>query len=129
MPRRRSAPVRPLRPLRLLLVGGALAVFVWAQWTPNPDVQPGAWDKWGHASLYCGLALLLWRILPTGDPLARGGAVVSVGFLVGLVMEEAQAGIPGRHSDPLDALANLGGLASAALAMGLAARWRTAKVA
>lgn len=101
---------------RRLLFALFLGAFVGLQWSPLlPDVEVS--DKIAHVLLYYAFALFLWPELPSTDPLPRAGAVVSIGFLVGLTMEAGQVHFPGRTPDSTDALADLAGLLMASIPM------------
>lgn len=90
-----------------------LGAFLLAQWAPHVPYQERIDDKVAHAALYYGLALVLWPLVPATDALARAGVVVSLGFLLGLLMEAGQPSF-GRTRDTHDLVADLAGLLAAA---------------
>jgi len=101
---------------RRLLSALFLGAFVFLQWSPSVPALDVS-DRMAHALLYYAFALVLWPLLPATDPLPRAGAVVSIGFLVGLTMEASQIHFPNRTPDSADALADLAGLVMASVPM------------
>ena len=81
---------------------------------PSLDV----WDKLEHAVAYALLALL-GAVAWAGR--ARASAMIAVSLVgLGIVLEFLQAFVPGRTTDPADALANLvGTVAGLGLVAGL----------
>ena len=97
-----------------------VAVFLASQWSPEVPASPVG-DKLAHAALYYVLGLALWSLLPRGDPLIRAACVVSIGLLLGILMEAGQGRLPTRSPDPLDIVADVLGIAVAAAPLAWAA--------
>ena len=83
--------------------------FVALQWGDRLPT-PGLGDQLAHVLLYYLFGLVLWRLLPPADGLARAGAVVSAGYLVAILMEVGQVHFAYRTPDEADVLADIAGL-------------------
>ena len=83
----------------------------------TPDLSSGS-DKWLHAALYGGLAVLLVRALAGGwhRPVTMGVALraVAIATAYGVTDEFHQFFVPLRVLDGLDLLADFAGAATAA---------------
>lgn len=104
--------------LRLALAAVALVLFVGMQLLPAtwiPEDTPGN-DKQWHAALYFGFALLLWWLLPVPAG-SRALMILSIGLIVGVLMELLQDFVPGRNPDKADAVADMVGLGAATVAL------------
>lgn len=105
--------------IRLLLAVYLLLLAV-AVWTPTPPVNPP--DPLVPESPMQGLLADLVRnlllLLPFGWLLSAAGLslprAAGLGLLLSLLIETAQAGIPGRHTSPSDVLANAASAAAGA---------------
>ena len=84
-----------------------------------PVALPVGTDKLVHATVF-GTQCALWgtALAPLGAPTSTWGAAVGIVVVYGIVDEWHQRGVPGRHADPLDAVADgAGALVVAAVAM------------
>ena len=93
----------------------AAAVIAWGSLTPGGDLPPTLpWDKASHFIGYAGLAGLVGL---AGIRLPRAFLAV---LLLGIAIEVAQLGVPGRSGgDPADMLANALGAGAALLLLWL----------
>ncbi|MBB3046434.1 VanZ family protein [Litorivivens lipolytica] len=91
--------------LRWLLFGGYAAVLTGASLLPGTDLPVITYnDKVAHFGAYFLFAILA-RALPLNDRWRK--LLLPVLMLYGGLLEVLQGAlIPGRHADPLDALAN-----------------------
>ena len=115
---RPSSPIRLAALLLFTLV--VLNLFYHGAQPYSVGLVPAPWDKAVHATLFGGLATLIWVMLggrrPLADLLAPLGAMG-----VGVVDEWAQSFVPGRGVDAADLIADAVG---ALLAVGVLATLR-----
>lgn len=116
-------PHRFPRPLRLGLYALAVAILLVMCLLPNKDLpDPGTGDRFEHAAAWFVLTVTGYVLAPE-----RRVAIPAFAVVFGVAVEILQGITPtGRHSDPLDFVADLQGVALA-VALMLAARWVAAR--
>ncbi|MCO8124860.1 VanZ family protein [Stieleria sp. TO1_6] len=112
----------------IALVGYWITLFLGTHWPAGAEIVPDVSDKVKHFSAFFGLALLCCYVSesPRSDHAAtvRRFGMIVVGLMIYAVIDElTQFFSPGRHPDPLDALADTGGIVSAVILYLIARRW------
>lgn len=118
-------PHRFPRRVRLGLYALAVAILLVMCLLPNKDLpDPGTGDRFEHAAAWFVLTLTGYVLAPD-----RRIAIPAFAVIFGVAVEVLQAITPtGRHSDPLDFVADVQGVALA-VALTLAARWLAGRTA
>jgi len=118
-------PSRFPRRVRLVLYALAVAILLVLCVLPNKDLpDPGAGDRFEHAAAWFVLTMTGYVLAPN-----RRLAIQAFAIAYGVFIEVLQGLAPtGRHSDPLDFVADLQGVALA-VALMLLWRWVAARTA
>lgn len=118
-------PHRFPRRVRLGLYALAVAILLVMCLLPNKDLpDPGTGDRFEHAAAWFVLTLTGYVLAPD-----RRIAIPAFAVIFGVAVEVLQAITPtGRHSDPLDFVADVQGV-GLAVALTLAARWLAGRTA
>ena len=118
-------PSRFPRRVRLVLYALAVAILLVLCVLPNKDLpDPGTGDRFEHAAAWFVLTMTGYVLAPN-----RRLAIPAFAVAYGVFIEVLQGLAPtGRHSDPLDFVADLQGVALA-VALMLLWRWVAARTA
>jgi len=112
-------PYRFPRPVRLGLYALAVAILLVLCVLPTKDLpDPGTGDRFEHTAAWFVLTATGYLLAPN-----RRWAIPAFAVAYGVVIEVLQGLLPtGRHSDPLDVVADVQGVAIA-MVLFLVVRW------